>query len=116
MKLLRDTLLLRALRRLLAGRRHAVRRLYTVTVPAPLERASAGNNVIELHRRFDEERRRLLAERVERQDRLNAGGTLDFLAETKRSARTIRGRCRLRVPTTRTGGSRSPGRPTASWS
>jgi len=51
MKLLRDSLLLRALRRLLAGRRHAVRRPYTVTVPAPLERAAAGNNVIELHRR-----------------------------------------------------------------
>ena len=51
MKLLRDSLLLRALRRLLAGRRHTVRRSYTVTVPAPLERASAGHNVIELHRR-----------------------------------------------------------------
>ncbi|GGY32880.1 hypothetical protein GCM10008098_27970 [Rhodanobacter panaciterrae] len=51
MKLLRDSLLLRALRRLLAGRRHTVRRPYTVTVPAPLERAAAGNNVIELHRR-----------------------------------------------------------------
>jgi hypothetical protein len=55
MKLLRDSLLLRALRRLLAGRRHAVRRPYTVTVPAPLERApleqAAGSNVIELHRR-----------------------------------------------------------------
>ena len=55
MKLLRDTLLLRALRRLLAGRREAVRRPYTVTVPAPLERApleqAAGGNVIELHRR-----------------------------------------------------------------
>ena len=51
MKLLRDTLLLRALRRLFAGRRNAVRRPYTVTVPAPLERASVGNNVIELHRR-----------------------------------------------------------------
>ncbi|HEY1588891.1 MAG TPA: hypothetical protein VGG00_04075 [Rhodanobacter sp.] len=51
MKLLRDTLLLRALRRLLAGHRDAVRRPYTVTVPAPLERAPTGNNVIELHRR-----------------------------------------------------------------
>jgi len=51
MKLLRDSLLLRALRRLLAGRRHAVRRPYTVTVPAPLERAAASSNVIELHRR-----------------------------------------------------------------
>ncbi|OOG49513.1 hypothetical protein [Rhodanobacter sp. C01] len=50
MKLLRDTLLLRALRRLLAGRREAVRRPYTVTVPAPLEKI-AGSNVIELHRR-----------------------------------------------------------------
>jgi hypothetical protein len=50
MKLLRDTLLLRALCRLFAGRRHAVRRPYTVTVPAPLEQPS-GNNVIELHRR-----------------------------------------------------------------
>ena len=51
MKLLRDTLLLRALRRLLARRREAVRRPYTVTVPAPLERAAGGSNVIELPRR-----------------------------------------------------------------
>ena len=54
MKLLRDSLLLRALRRLLAGRRHAVRP-YAITVPAPLERAAleqpVGSNVIELHRR-----------------------------------------------------------------
>jgi hypothetical protein len=50
MKLLRDTLLLRALRRFFAGRRDAVRRPYTITVPAPLEKAS-GSNVIELHRR-----------------------------------------------------------------
>jgi hypothetical protein len=50
MKLLRDTFLLRAVRRLLAGRRDAARRSYTVTVPAPLERACA-SNVIELHRR-----------------------------------------------------------------
>jgi hypothetical protein len=34
MKLLRDSLLLRALRRLLAGRRDVVRRPYAVTVPA----------------------------------------------------------------------------------
>jgi hypothetical protein len=55
MKLLRDSVLLRMVRRLLAGRRDAVRATYTVTVPAPLERASleqpAGSNVIELHRR-----------------------------------------------------------------
>jgi hypothetical protein len=55
MKLLRDSLLLRALRRLLAGRRHAVRHSYAVTVPAPLERTSSeqatGSNVVELHRR-----------------------------------------------------------------
>lgn len=55
MKLLRDSLLLRALRRLLAGRRHSVRRPYAITVPAPLECASleqpVGSNVIELHRR-----------------------------------------------------------------
>ena len=51
MKLLRDTLLLRALRRLLAGRREAVRRPYAITVPAPLERAAVGSNVIELSRR-----------------------------------------------------------------
>ena len=50
MKLLRDTFLLRAVRRLLAGRRDAARRSYTVTVPAPLEQPSA-SNVIELHRR-----------------------------------------------------------------
>ena len=55
MKLLRDSLLLRALRRLLSGRRDIVRRPYTITVPAPLERAPleqpADSNVIELHRR-----------------------------------------------------------------
>ncbi|MGH8159164.1 MAG: hypothetical protein ACREPQ_13660 [Rhodanobacter sp.] len=55
MKLLRDSILLRALRRLLAGRREVVRRPYAITVPAPLERAPleqpVGNNVIELHRR-----------------------------------------------------------------
>jgi hypothetical protein len=50
MKLLRDTFLLRAVSRLLAGRRNAARSSYTVTVPAPLERACA-SNVIELHRR-----------------------------------------------------------------
>lgn len=55
MKLLRESVLLRTLRRLLAGRGDAVRATYTVTVPAPLERAPseqpAGSNVIELHRR-----------------------------------------------------------------
>ncbi len=50
MKLLRESLLLRALRRLLAGRRAVARRAYVVTVPAPLARP-AGSNVIELHRR-----------------------------------------------------------------
>ncbi|MEO6799958.1 MAG: hypothetical protein ABI178_08475 [Rhodanobacter sp.] len=54
MKLLRDTLPLRTLRRLLAGRGNVVRR-YTVTVPPPLDRStsdrSAASNVIELHRR-----------------------------------------------------------------
>jgi len=50
MKLLRDTFLLRAVRRFVTGRGDAVRRSYTVTVPAPLERAS-GSNVIELHGR-----------------------------------------------------------------
>ena len=61
MKLLRDSLLLRALRRLLPGRRDVVRRPYAVTVPAPLERTrleqapleqqATGSNVVELHRR-----------------------------------------------------------------
>ena len=55
MKLLRDSLLLRALRRLLPGRRDVVRRSYAVTVPAPLERTpreqATGSNVVELHRR-----------------------------------------------------------------
>ncbi|OOG53882.1 hypothetical protein B0E47_11820 [Rhodanobacter sp. B05] len=50
MKLLRESLLLRALRRLLAGRRAVARRAYVVTVPAPLARP-ASSNVIELHRR-----------------------------------------------------------------
>lgn len=52
MKLLRDSVFLRALRRLLAGRREAARAICTVTVPAPLEQA-AGSNVIELPRRAD---------------------------------------------------------------
>ncbi len=36
-----------------------------------------------LHRAFDATRRQLLASRVERQEELDAGGMLDFLAETK---------------------------------
>jgi hypothetical protein len=55
MKLLRDSIFLRALRRLLAGRGEVVRRPYAITVPAPLERAPLEQpgctNVIELHRR-----------------------------------------------------------------
>ena len=55
MKLLRDSILLRALRRLLAGRRDAARRAYVITVPAPLEHVPleppVGSNVIELPRR-----------------------------------------------------------------
>ena len=39
--------------------------------------------VAELHRRFDPERRRLLAARQERQERLDAGERPDFLAETR---------------------------------
>jgi malate synthase len=39
--------------------------------------------VAELHRRFDPERRRLLAAREERQERLDAGERPDFLAETR---------------------------------
>jgi malate synthase len=39
--------------------------------------------VAELHRRFDTERRRLLAARQERQERLDAGERPDFLAETR---------------------------------
>jgi hypothetical protein len=50
MKLLRDSVLLRTLRRLLVGRRKAVRASYTITVPAPLERP-VGGNVVELPRR-----------------------------------------------------------------
>ena len=54
MKLLHDSILLRALSRLLAGRREVVRRPHAITVPAPLQRASwepsASNNVVELHR------------------------------------------------------------------
>lgn len=50
MKLLRDSVLMRALRRVLSGRAEAVRRPRTVTVPAPLKQP-AGNNVIELHRK-----------------------------------------------------------------
>ena len=47
MKLLRDFFLWRSLRQLLAGRRDAVRRSYTVTVPAP--RSQSAGNVVELH-------------------------------------------------------------------
>ena len=39
--------------------------------------------VAELHRRFDPERRRLLAARQERQERLDSGERPDFLAETR---------------------------------
>ncbi|HVR29729.1 MAG TPA: malate synthase A [Thermoanaerobaculia bacterium] len=39
--------------------------------------------VADLHRRFDPERRRLLAARSERQQRLDAGEAPDFLAETR---------------------------------
>jgi malate synthase len=39
--------------------------------------------VAELHRRFDGRRRELLARRAERQRELDAGGTLDFLEETR---------------------------------
>jgi malate synthase len=39
--------------------------------------------VAELHRRFDPERERLLAARVERQQRLDAGERPDFLGETR---------------------------------
>ena len=39
--------------------------------------------VAELHRRFDPERRRLLAARQERQERLDAGERPDFLEETR---------------------------------
>ena len=39
--------------------------------------------VADLHRRFNETRKRLLALRAERQKRFDAGETPDFLAETK---------------------------------
>jgi malate synthase len=39
--------------------------------------------VSELHRRFDGRRRELLEKRAERQKELDAGGSLDFLAETR---------------------------------
>src|SRR3954465_8419477 len=39
--------------------------------------------VAELHRRFDERRRRLLRKRAGRQPPLDGGGTLDFLDETR---------------------------------
>ena len=55
MKLLREIVFLRALRQLLAGRHDVARRVYTVTVPAPLVRSlveqPSGSNVIEFHRR-----------------------------------------------------------------
>ena len=47
MKLLREFFLWRSLRGLLAARRDAARRSYTVTVPAPRSQA-AGNVVVEL--------------------------------------------------------------------
>src|SRR5215210_1507163 len=37
----------------------------------------------DLHREFDARRRDLLARRVERQARLDSGGTLDFLTDTR---------------------------------
>ena len=46
MKLLREFFLWRSLRGLLAARRDAARRCYTVTVPAP--RSQTAGNVVEL--------------------------------------------------------------------
>ena len=54
MKLLREFILVRALRRLLVGRADRVRLTYAVTVPAP--RVKPAGNVVELrpHARADE--------------------------------------------------------------
>ena len=51
--------------------------LESVLTPRALELVAG------LHRQFDERRRQLLARRTERAAELEAGGTLDFLAETK---------------------------------
>jgi malate synthase len=53
------------------------------TTPNDVLAEDALEFVAELHRRFDERRRKLLDKRVERQRALDEGGTLDFLAETR---------------------------------
>ena len=67
-----------------------------------------------LHRRFDGRRQALLAARAERQREFDAGVLPDFPPETAASAPPT-GRSRRSRPTSMTGGSRSPGRPTARW-
>ena len=68
-----------------------------------------------LHREFDGRRRELLERRVERQAELDAGGTLDFLPETREVRegdwKIAPGAARR----SRTGAWRSPGPPAARW-
>ncbi len=67
----------------------------------------------DLHRRFDARRRELLALREQRYAELAAGGTLDFLGETKDVREDESWRSPSRHPGWSTGERRSPARPTA---
>ena len=66
----------------------------------------------DLHRHFNETRKRLLSRRDERQKRFDAGELPDFLPETSRSAKAT-GRSRRSRPISSTAASRSPARSTA---
>ena len=71
--------------------------------------------VADLHRTFEGRRQQLLAARVERTARLDAGERPDFLASTAPSARAT-GRSRRCPRRWRAAASRSPGRSTPRWS
>ena len=70
--------------------------------------------VAALQRRFGARRRELLQARAERQSRIEAGETPDFLPET-REIREADWRTAPRPPICSTAGSRSPGPSSARW-
>ena len=97
-------------------------RIDAAPAPSSEERANdilspeALDFVAELHGRFEPRRQELLAARRERAKELQAGGTLDFLEET-REIREGDWQVAAAAPTTTsTAASRSPARPTASSS
>lgn len=70
--------------------------------------------VADLHRTFEDTRRRLLAARADRQEAWDAGGLPDFLPETK-EIRESDWKVGPISPICRTGASRLPDRPTGKW-